>query len=227
MGGQTNFPTALDDDSSLFDVTDGVSTLIEGHHNNTKEAVKALEAKVGIRSTSVATSLDYRLGHPTGSHRHDGASGQGQPINATTITGLTAVFGGAKHRSHATQFLPNAAWTPLFFEIVDWDDHSYRGATAATAVVPANSRLDVLAMSEFTASPSGSRFIRILRNGGIVAIEGNRATDAANHRIHTGTEIVATAGDTLVGEVYQSSGATLAAIPATGYSPQFVIRRTG
>lgn len=85
MSGNTNFPTALDDDSSLYDVTDGVSTLQGAHHNNMKEAIKALEAKVGVRLTSVTTSLDYRLGSPTNSHRHDGASGQGMKINATSI----------------------------------------------------------------------------------------------------------------------------------------------
>lgn len=86
MSGNANFPTALDDDSSLFDVTDGVSTLQAAHHNNVKEAIKAIEAKVGIRSTAVATALDYRLGNPTGGHTHDGsASGMGAPISPSSI----------------------------------------------------------------------------------------------------------------------------------------------
>ncbi len=90
MSGNANFPTALDDDSSLYDVTDAVSTVQAAHHNNVKEAIKAIESKVGIRATSVVTSLDYRLGNPTGGHTHDGASGMGPPINATALTNLTA-----------------------------------------------------------------------------------------------------------------------------------------
>jgi hypothetical protein len=86
MAGNTNFPTALDDDTSLHDVSDGVSTLQAAHHNNTKEAIKAIEAKIGIRNTAAPTSLDYRLGHPTAGHVHDGASGQGAPINPSNIT---------------------------------------------------------------------------------------------------------------------------------------------
>lgn len=85
MAGVTNFPTALDSDSSLLDVTDGVSTLLDEHHNNTKEAVKAIETKLGIFGTNVSTTIDARLGHPTHGHTHDGATGQGYPINPTTI----------------------------------------------------------------------------------------------------------------------------------------------
>lgn len=85
MSGAANFPTGLDDNTSLHDVVDGVTPEIAAHHNNTKEAVKAIEAKIGIFNTNAATSLDYRLGHPTLSHSHNGASGQGAAISASAI----------------------------------------------------------------------------------------------------------------------------------------------
>lgn len=85
MAGNANFPTSLDDDSSLYDVTDAVTTLQAAHHNNIKEAIKALENKVGIYNTAAPTTLDYRIGNPTGSHNHGGASGFGALISATTI----------------------------------------------------------------------------------------------------------------------------------------------
>lgn len=88
MAGITNFPTALDDNSSLIDVSDGVSSLQAAHHNNLKEAIKAIQSKVGINLTSDPASLDYRLGNATAGHRHDGASGQGAQIAATSIAGL-------------------------------------------------------------------------------------------------------------------------------------------
>lgn len=87
----TNFPTALDDDSSLYQVVNGVSAPLAEHHNNTKDALKALEAKVGIFNTSVPTSIDYRLGHPTSGHNHNGASGQGAKILATSIRDINDV----------------------------------------------------------------------------------------------------------------------------------------
>jgi len=86
MAGNTNFPSVLDTDTELFDVTDTVTAIIDDHHNNIKEAIKAIEKKIGIDSSSVATTLDYRLGNPTGAHKHDGASGQGPRINPTAIT---------------------------------------------------------------------------------------------------------------------------------------------
>lgn len=85
MSGNTNFPTAVDDDTSLFDVTDASSTLIAAHHNNLKEAIKKMQAKIGIFNSAAPTSLDYRLGNPTGGHTHDGASGSGGPLSASAL----------------------------------------------------------------------------------------------------------------------------------------------
>ena len=87
MGGNTNFPTALDDDASLFDVTDGSSTIQAAHHNNLKEAIKKMQSKIGIFNSGSPTSLDFRLGDPTGGHSHNGASGNGGPLSASALTG--------------------------------------------------------------------------------------------------------------------------------------------
>lgn len=92
MGGNTNYPTGLDDDASLLDVSDNVTSLIAAHHNNIKEAVKSIERKLGINNSAAATSIEYRLGNPTGGHRHDGASGQGPVVAATAILGLVQGF---------------------------------------------------------------------------------------------------------------------------------------
>lgn len=81
----SNFPTALDDDTSLHLVTDGVDSIQAAHHNDIKDAVKELEKKVGIYNTGAPTSLDFRLGHPTSGHNHNGASGQGAPLDASAV----------------------------------------------------------------------------------------------------------------------------------------------
>lgn len=93
----SNFPTALDDDSSLFQVTDSVTSLVAAHHNNPKDAIKALEAKLGIYSSGAPTSIDYRLGNPTGGHRHDGASGQGGPVSLENLDIVGASISGLLH----------------------------------------------------------------------------------------------------------------------------------
>lgn len=86
MSGAANFPVSLDDDTSLYDVSDGTSTLQAAHHNNMKEAIKKIEAAIGVRGTSVATSIEYRLGHPTFGHNHSGATGMGGLISQSNPT---------------------------------------------------------------------------------------------------------------------------------------------
>lgn len=93
MSGITNFPTALDDDSSLLNVTDGVSQVLATHHNNLKEAIKAVEQKIGVYGSNAPTSIDYRLGHPTTGHQHNGASGQGPRLNPSIMPAPSGAVG--------------------------------------------------------------------------------------------------------------------------------------
>ena len=95
MAGAANYPTALDDDSSLIDVADGVTAIAAAHHNNLKEAIKALEARIGILETLSPTSIDFRLGSATGSHSHNGASGQGRAVSGIVRAPVTWYHAGS------------------------------------------------------------------------------------------------------------------------------------
>lgn len=53
-----NFPTSLD---SFSNKTDNVSDVMAVDINDVQDAVEALEAKVGITSSAVDTSLDYKV----------------------------------------------------------------------------------------------------------------------------------------------------------------------
>ncbi|MBU0598968.1 hypothetical protein KKF61_08360 [Patescibacteria group bacterium] len=53
----TNFPTSLDSYSTKV----SGNTIAEGHINDPQDAIEALEAKVGINGSAVATSHDYLL----------------------------------------------------------------------------------------------------------------------------------------------------------------------
>lgn len=85
MSGLTNYPTSLDDDTSLHDVIDDTTPIVAAHHNNTKEAVKALEERLGIINTSDPDSFEYRAFSATDSHDHRGASGYGKAIEASAL----------------------------------------------------------------------------------------------------------------------------------------------
>jgi len=56
-----NYPTTLDDDDSLYDVEDYIDTVLAVHHNNPKDAIIALETKVGIDNSSVVTTHEYKI----------------------------------------------------------------------------------------------------------------------------------------------------------------------
>jgi hypothetical protein len=54
----TNFPTSLDSYSALVDGTD---VLEAADQNNVRDAIEAIEAKVGIDSSAVTSSHDYKI----------------------------------------------------------------------------------------------------------------------------------------------------------------------
>jgi len=56
------FPTSLDalNNPTAYDQTDSVSVPHATQHENTNDAVEALEAKVGVNNSAVTSSLDYR-----------------------------------------------------------------------------------------------------------------------------------------------------------------------
>ncbi len=56
-----NYPTSLDDGTSLPDQTDNVSTAEAADVNLLVDAIIALETKVGIDASSAATSIDHHL----------------------------------------------------------------------------------------------------------------------------------------------------------------------
>jgi len=53
-----NFPTSLDSFTTKYDNTDDV---MAADINDVQDAIEALEAKVGINSSAVTTSLDYKV----------------------------------------------------------------------------------------------------------------------------------------------------------------------
>lgn len=55
------FPVDLDTDAELHHVEDGVDTVLALHHNDPKDAILALEAKVGIDGSAVTSSIDFFL----------------------------------------------------------------------------------------------------------------------------------------------------------------------
>lgn len=83
----TNFPTTLD---TYTDKVDGVDYPQAAHINNPQDAIEALEAKVGVNSSAVSSSLDYIIKNTTGGHDHDGSDSKKVIATNLNVTGLTA-----------------------------------------------------------------------------------------------------------------------------------------
>ena len=86
------FPTSLQD----LDATRGTATQRLNnpshvtHHDLEDQVLEALQAKVGIDSSAVTTSLDYILKNTTDGHDHDGTDSKKVVATNLDITGLTA-----------------------------------------------------------------------------------------------------------------------------------------
>jgi hypothetical protein len=93
----TNFPTSLDTltNPAPTDALDSVAVPHAEQHANANDAIEALQAKVGIDSSAVATSLDYRVvaleARPvvTNGNSHDHSGGDGAQIDHGGLAGLS------------------------------------------------------------------------------------------------------------------------------------------
>ena len=77
--GTSDFPTTIDDNGVKDSSTELTSTL----YNNAFEQIEALETKVGVDSSAVTTSHDYKLSGVTGTDKAVSITG------AETLTGKT------------------------------------------------------------------------------------------------------------------------------------------
>lgn len=92
----TNFPTSLDTWTAKVDGTDYPQA---SHVNNLQDAVNALETKVGINSSAVTTTLDYKVAQLE----------SGRALQSTTISAGTGLSGGGSLAANRTLSLANTA----------------------------------------------------------------------------------------------------------------------
>lgn len=99
----TNFPTAIDALSNPSSGSILNSPSHSGQHSNANDAIEALETKVGVDSSAVTTSLDYkiRIGNPIGEiaiwSTNTAPTGwlicDGTNVSRTTYAALFAIVG--------------------------------------------------------------------------------------------------------------------------------------
>lgn len=63
----TNFPTSLDALTNPTATDSLTAPSHAGQHADANDAIEALQAKVGVNNSTVATSLDYKVSKPLNS----------------------------------------------------------------------------------------------------------------------------------------------------------------
>ena len=81
-----SFPTSLDSltNPSALDKENSATVPHASQHSSSNDAIEALEAKLGIDSSAVTSSVDYFLKHSSGAYRthlHDGTSDDGAKLD--------------------------------------------------------------------------------------------------------------------------------------------------
>ena len=129
----TNFSTSLDSYAALVDNTDGV---VAAHPNDRGDAIEALEAKVGVDGSAVATSHDYLLTHlpaqvqnwDAGAYEvraltleSDVATGTA-PLTIASTTAVTNLNADLLDGNHAAAFMLADGSIPL---TANWDVGAY------------------------------------------------------------------------------------------------------
>ena len=129
----SNYPTSLDAYAALVDNTDGV---VAAHPNDRGDAIEALEAKVGVDGSAVATSHDYLLTHlpaqvqnwDAGAYEvraltleSDVATGTA-PMTIASTTAVTNLNADLLDGNHAAAFMLADGTIPL---TANWDVGAY------------------------------------------------------------------------------------------------------
>lgn len=125
----TNFPTTLDTYTALVDTVDDV---LAAHLNNPRDAVAAIEAKVGVDSSIVTTSHDYRI---TQLRAGTGMTGSSQ-ATAFIPTSSTIPTNGFYLKAANNPAL--ASNTTLRWDVSSTGAHTFAGPITAVATIAAS-----------------------------------------------------------------------------------------
>jgi len=224
------YPTTLD---TLTNPAAGDAMNSPSHatqHANANDILEALEAKVGVTGSTVATSIDYLLKNTTGGHDHDGSDSKLIVANLDTATGkvataqiedaavTTALIANANvtsaklalsrckvYRSTVQEIshdtVTDIAWTAEVVDALGW----HTGTSADITVSEAGDYL-ILCNVAWESNATGFRSVYILANG----VEQCLATADANAATSTRQVLSAfayglSASQVIKAQVYQNS----------------------
>lgn len=154
-----NYPTSLDSNTTLYLTTNGTDYPQDVHHNALKNAVLALEAKVGITNSAVSTSLDYAVNNKLAKIRIVG--GAAFPTIAAALADLPTEGG--------IVFVPQGTYTLTASLTPAVNNVCILGAGRSTIITTADNDLALITAS----SKTGLVFSNLRLQGANVAGTGD------------------------------------------------------
>lgn len=211
----TNFPTGLDSYGTLIDNTDDV---LAAHANDRGDAIEALEAKVGVDSSAVTTTLDYKVNNFFATGRkvylYENTAPTGWSIVAVTDKVL-AVKGGEYGATGGTTV---GTWTQPSHTHTG-PSHTHTGPSHAhTGPSHSHKWYDFIASSSGARDGAGTELTQVDRVGGVqVTTSGTYVLTADYYTSSDGTGITGAAGTGATGAA--GTGNTGAAGTGATYRP--------
>lgn len=166
----TNFPSSLD---SLTNPTSTDTTTAVDHaaqHANANDAIEALQAKVGVNSSAVTTSHDYKLSEVTSTDKAVGKSATQTLTNKTidaasnTLTGVATATGALtftnKRITERVNTITSDSATPTFATdsydmfIITGQTNNITSMTTNLSGTPTEGQKLWLAMTAASGSPT-------------------------------------------------------------------------
>lgn len=216
----TNFPTSLDSFTNPLgsDPTNSITVPHAAQHANANDAIEALEAKVGVNSSAVATSLDYKVttletnsvSKTIFAAKGDllGASANDTPVVVTVgtdgyvLTADSAQASGVKWAAAApvTQSVSTPTVTANAYAVVAGDAEKFllldNGATAMTLNV--NTGLGLAVGTRIDIAQIGAGQVTVAGTATVNATPGKKLRAQ-----YSGATLICTATDTflLVGDL--------------------------
>lgn len=234
----TNYPTSSDTFANPTPSSPRNSPSLSALISNIGDAVEALQAKVGINSSSDAASLDYILKNKDGGHAHTGAVGDGKAIVWSSVSGKPSTFTPASHahsshsgigaNDHHSEVHTNAKHTfsgarmvssgtattnntvaVIDFTSSEFDSGSYADLTLNRFNVPANGYYRIVARATFNSDNSGYRRLRILLDGSSVDVDQRMTVSGDTTSLQASWIGSLTTSNKISADVLQTAGRNL------------------
>ena len=252
-----NYPTSLDNDTTLYDVTDNVDVYLAAHHNALKDALIAVETAVGITGafnflTDLVGDLSPQLGgdldlntknidFPTTANISDCKDEDDMASNSATMLATQQSIKAyvdsspcARAYNNANIAIAYATWTALTFnaERYDNDDIHHGSINTGRLTCKTAGVYSIFATAGFEAIVGGDYHMILRLNGSTILSQKVFPNCIGGHAVgmDLGSQYKLAVNDYVEVQVYwwcSGCSGSKNILYTAEYSPEFMMARIG